>query len=209
MKSITINGITYRFYDHLYAVSRKGLVLRKLESYEPKPRPDGYVSVGRRRLLHRMVATCWCEKPDGANHVHHKNHKRNDNCASNLEWVTPKTHMNEFHADVSRGHSMSDAGKQKLRDMRLGSVTSEETKQKQRAASLRIGCKPPPRKVGTKCSPEAILKMKQNSPNAMQCEVNGILYRSFNEAGAALGEKPHSLRKRCLSKNFPNYRVRE
>jgi hypothetical protein len=156
-----------------------------------------------------MVATCWCDRTEGSNHVHHKNHNKQDNRASNLEWVTPKQHMNDHHEGISRGHSMSEAGKQKLRDFRLGSQASESTKQKQREASIRLGYKPPPRPVGTKCSPDAISKMRDNSPNAMQCEIFGITYKSFSEAGRALGEKPHSLRKRCLSKNFPDYKIRE
>ena len=209
MKSITVGGKTFRFFDHLYAVSRNGEVLRKLNPCVPQQRPDGYVAIGRQRLLHRMVATCWLDKPEGANHVHHKNHNKQDNRASNLEWVTPRQHMNEYHHGISRGHVMSDQGKQRLRELRTGSVTSEETKQKQRAASIRLGCVPPPRPVGTKCSADAIAKMRENSPNAMQCEIFGITYRSFSDAGRALGEKPHTLRKRCLSKNFPDYRVRE
>lgn len=206
MLSITVDGTVYRFFNHLYAVSRSGLVLRKLEPHTPKLRADGYVEIGGRFLLHRVVAECWCDKPEGADHVHHKNHKKADNRASNLEWVTPLRHMNEFHA--GRVHSMSESGKQKLRELRVGSITSEATKQKQREASLRLGCKPPRRPVGMKCSPDAIAKMRDNSPNAMQCEVKGILYQSFSEAARALGEKPHSLRKRCLSKNFPDYRIR-
>jgi hypothetical protein len=117
--------------------------------------------------------------------------------------------MNNYHDGISRGHSMSEAGKQKLRELRLGSQVSEQTKQKQREASIRLGYKPPPRQVGTKCSPDAIAKMRDNSPNAMQCEIFGITYKSFSEAGRALGEKPHSLRKRCLSENFPDYKVRK
>lgn len=208
MKSITINGKTFRFFDHLYAVSRSGELLRQLELYAPHTRPDGYVGVGRHRLLHRMVAACWCDKPDGSIHVHHKNHNKQDNRASNLEWVTPKAHMNEFHVGVSKGHTMSEAGKQRLRELRTGSKSSEETKQKQREATIKLGLKPPPRALGAKCSADSIAKMRQNSPNAMQCEIFGVVYRSFSEAGRALGEKPHTLRKRCLSDNFPDYRVR-
>lgn len=209
MKSITVDGVTFRFFDHLYAVSRNGLVLRKLEPYEPPVRPDGYVSVGRQRLLHRMVAMCWCDKPEGAQHVHHRNHNKQDNRASNLEWVTPKEHLNKYHNDVSRGHSMSEAGKQKLREFRTGKITSEETKQKQREASIRLGCKPPPPRSGVKLSPEVVAKMRANHSKNVQCEVFGIVYRSFTEAALALGERPLSLRKRCLSKNFPDYKTRE
>jgi hypothetical protein len=156
-----------------------------------------------------MIATCWCDKPEGSNHVHHKNHNKQDNRASNLEWLTQRNHLKEHHSDNGRGHLMSDAGKQRLRQLRTGSITREETKQKQREASIRLGCKPPPRQVGTKCSPEAIAKMRDNSPNSMQCEIFGIVYQSFSEAGRALGEKHHTLRKRCLSKNFPDYKIRE
>jgi hypothetical protein len=116
--------------------------------------------------------------------------------------------MSDRHKEIKRGQSMSDAGRQKLRELRTGSVTSEATKQKQREASLRLGSKPPPRPVGTKCSAEAIAKMRANSPNAAACEIHGIAYQSFSEAGRALGIKPHTLRKRCLSENFPDYKVR-
>lgn len=207
MKSITIDGRTYRFFNHLYAVSRNGNIIRNLEPYEPITRSDGYVAIGRQSLLHRMVATCWIEKPEGANHVHHKNHNKQDNCASNLEWVTPKSHMNDYHSGQT--HTMSNAGKMKLRALRLGSKTSDETKQKQRIASIANGAKPPPRPIGAKCDLASIQKMRDNSPNAMQCEIFGIIYKSFSEAGRALGEKPHSLRKRCLSNNFPDYKARK
>lgn len=209
MQSIKVEGTVYRFFDHLYAVSRSGKVLRKLVPYQPVLRPDGYIGIGKQKLLHRVVAMCWCDKPELANHVHHKNHNKADNRASNLEWITPQEHISSHHADSSRGHTMSEAGKQRLRELRLGSVSSEETKQKQREASIRLGSKPPMRPVGTKCSPEAIEQMRLNSPNAMQCEIFGITYLSFSEAGRALGEKPHTLRKRCLSKNFPDYKTRK
>jgi hypothetical protein len=207
MLSVTFEGIEYRFFDHLYAVSRCGKFLRKLEPFTPRSRPDGYQDVGRQRLAHRMVATCWCERPPEARHVHHRNHDRSDNRAENLEWVTPKQHMAEYHPDIARGHSMSEEGKQRLRVLRLGSTTSEETKAKQRAANLRLGIKPPPRPRGTVMDAESRARMSENSPNAKACVVNGVRYASFNEAGKALGEKPHSLRKRCLSLNFPSYQL--
>lgn len=209
MLHVTVDGIEYRFFDHLYAVSRDGLVLRKLLPHKPLRRPDGYLSVGRMRLLHRMVATCWLLRPEGASVVHHKDHNKQNNKASNLEWITQKEHMGDKHPESSRGHKMTDAGKERLRALRLGSVTPEATKQKQREASLRIGAKPPPRPVGTKCTPEAVEKMRANSPNASLCVVHGVIYPSFSAAGRALGERPHSLRKRCLSENFPDYRVLE
>lgn len=207
MLSVEFNGTKYRFFDHLYAVSACGKVLRQLSPYTPIVRPDGYISVGRRRLLHRMVATCWLKKPEHANHVHHRNGLKSDNRAKNLEWVTPKEHMSEYHPHRSRGHSMSEAGRQRLRAMRLGSKTSEATKQKQRDASQRLGLRPPAPIPGSKHKDSSIAKMRENSPNAAACEIGGTVYRSFNQAGEALGIKPHTLRKRCLSANFPSYKL--
>ena len=208
MLNTTFGGIEYRFFDHIYAVSRCGKLLRKLEPYTPTHHPSGYVQAGK-RLVHRMVAACWIDRPDGANHVHHINHIKTDNRAENLEWVSAKTHMGERHEGISRGHSMSEMGKQRLRALRLGSKTSEATKQKQREASLRIGLKPPPRAKGSKVNELSIQRMRENSPNAVACEIEGVRYASFNEAGRALGAKPHTLRKRCLSPNFPSYRLGE
>lgn len=154
-----------------------------------------------------MVAMCWLEPREGATVVHHINHNKSDNRADNLMWLSQREHMADHHNGSSRGHSMSEQGKQRLRELRLGSKTSEATKQKQREAALRLGQRPPPRPVGTKLGPEAIARMRENSPNARACEIDGVAYASFNEAGKALGIKPHTLRKRCLSKGFPSYQL--
>ena len=209
MQSTTYNGIEYRFYDHLYAVSKDGDILRKLEPYTPTKHNFGYLSAGRQRLVHRMIATCWLVKPANANHVHHKNHDKTDNRADNLEWVTPKLHMGVYHRGHLGKYERTAEIREKIRNSRLGTKTSEATKQKQREASFRLGCKPPPRKAGTKCSAESIQKMRENNHNTVGCNVNGIAYRSFSSAGRALGEKPHSLRKRCLSNNFPDYTIND
>lgn len=165
---------------------------------------------GRQRLVHRMVATCWCDRPEGAKVVHHVNHDKTDNRAENLEWVASQSrHMSEHHPDNSLGHKVTDDGKTRLRTLRLGAKASEATKQKQREASLRNGARPPPRAKGSKVSEQALQRMRENSPNAVACEIDGIRYASFSAAGEALGEKLHTLRKRCLSKNFPSYRLGE
>lgn len=208
MRTIIIHkGISYRAYNHIYAASECGrfLKIETLSEYTPKLRPDGYLSVGRQRLAHRIVAACWLDKPAEADHVHHVNHDKADNRASNLEWVTPKEHIGVRHKGAHGKYVRTDVTRQKLRDFRTGLKTDEATKQKQREATLRLGLIPPKRPLGYKCSDDAIEKMRVNSPNARGCMVNGVSYRSFSEAGRALGEKPHTLRKRCLSESFDDY----
>jgi hypothetical protein len=155
-----------------------------------------------------MVATCWCERPERATHVHHINHDKSDNRADNLEWVSPREHMAEKHEGAnSRGHTMSEEGKARLRAIRLGSQTSEETKAKQREAMLRQGIKPPPRQAGAVMDDDFKEKCRQNHGKNTACEVDGVVYRSFSEAARQRGEFKLTVRKRCLSINFPNYRI--
>ena len=206
---IRYNGTEFRAFNKSYAVSRSGQVLklRGLQVIDPHKHPLGYLDVSHTGLVHRMVATCWLEKPEGANHVHHKNRDKTDNRASNLEWVTPKTHLAERHAGEFGHYERTEKTREKLRQYRLGRKHDPETIEKIRKASIALGCKPPPRPVGFKCSDESKALMRQNSPNGTRCEVDGVQYRSFSDAGEKLGLRPHTVRKRCLSKNFETYKV--
>lgn len=215
---IVLDEIEYRHYNHLYAVARDGSVIKvkTLKAARVRVRKDGYREVGhsspRRQggmggLVHRMVAFCWLEKPADAKHVHHIDHDKSNNHADNLEWVSPKQHFTEKHECNFGQYVRTEHHRERLRAYRTGLKTSEETKQKQREAAIRLGLKPPPRLAGTKCSEAAKAKMRLNSPNAQQCEVFGVRYQSFNEAGAALGIKPHTLRKRCISASFDDYKL--
>lgn len=207
MQSTTLNGIEYRFYDHLYAVSRDGHILRKLEPFTPRMRQDGYLAAGRNRLVHRMVATCWVLGEPDKTSVHHKDGDKTNNHADNLEWVSPKKHMTDHHPDVVdrfARYERTEAHKQRLRELRIGAKTSEETKAKQREANLRLGIRPPVQ-YGRKMSESN--KDRLREANQQPCEVDGIQYSSFKAAGEARGERPLTLRKRCLSPNFSNYRV--
>ncbi len=205
MDRIIIDGVEYRRFDHLYSVSADGRFLRNLQPYEPWRLASGYKAVGRRGLAHRIVAECWCPKPEGATDIHHINHDRGDNRSVNLVWLTKAEHMAQ-HPETGR-QPMPDSGKAKLRAYRLGMTTSEATKAKQREAILRLGIKPPPRPIGTKMGDAFSARMSEVSKNRQSCTINGVSYRSFNEAGKALGMKPHTLRKRCLSDSFPDYRL--
>lgn len=208
MDCIVFNGIEYRFFDHIYAVSSCGKFLRNFKHYEPKLRPDGYLSVGRRLLAHRVVASVWLEKPADAHHVHHLNHNKRDNRAINLQWLSRQQHLAEHPEFLQTGKNpKSEATRQKIREARTGSITSETTKQKQREASLRIGSKPPPRAVGTKLAPEVVAKMRLNCGNKQPCEIFGVIYPTMTLAAEALGQKRGTLRKRCLSNNFPDYKL--
>jgi len=204
MNAYIFDGIEYRFFNHLFAVSKCGKILRKLQPHSPKKRRDGYIEVGRHLLLHRVVATCWLPKPEKANHVHHINNDKSDNRAENLEWVTPKIHMAERHAGMNGHYERTAETRDKLRQYRLGKVTSEETKAKQRAALL--GRKRPfiPRAPHTQ---EWKDRMSESHHKNAACEVFGIIYRSFSEAARATRIHRVTLRKRCLSKNFPDYKI--
>lgn len=202
MISIEIDGIPFRFFDHLYAVSRCGKVLRKLQPYTPTQRPDGYLELGRKRLMHRVVAACWLESFDPRKHVHHINGNKADNRAENLECLTAKEHSAEH---PSNGHYVrSPSTREKIRQARLGTVTSEETKAKQRAALL--GRKRP-YFARAAHSAESKAKRSEEHHRNTACRVEGVVYRSFAEASKATGIHRFTVRKRCLSENFPDFEI--
>jgi hypothetical protein len=44
-------------------------------------------------------------------------------------------------------------------------------------------------------------------PRNTRCNVFGVEYRSFAEAAEATGIHRFTIRKRCLSENFPDYKI--
>lgn len=179
MTSFEMDGIEFRFFDHLYAVSRCGKVLRKMAHHEPTPRTDGYLSLGRRRLMHRVVAICWIPNPQNLKHIHHKNGNKADNRADNLEWLSPKEHIGERHPG-SGVYKRTAETRKKLSEWRTGRKDSEATRLI-KAASLAINCPKRP------------------------CMFQGSVYPSVSAAARAAGVLTTTFRVRCRSKNFPDY----
>lgn len=205
--SITIDGIEYRPFDHLYHVSKCGLILKKFKPYSPYPMKAGYLRAGK-RLVHRMVATCWIRPPEKGEQIHHINHNKSDNRVENLEWTSQYKHLVEKHPETLENLKRSSPTKehrQHLRELRLGQKHSPETKAKISASLKKMGHKPAPR-TG-KRSAEEMAKRMDNPIKATACIVNGIKYISFAAASRETGIHRFTVRKRCLSPNFPEYEL--
>ena len=204
MSSFTVDGVEYRAFNHLYAVSRCGKILRKHRPYKPTAHSGGYLRMSN-TLVHRAVAECWMDGFDPAKQIHHINGDKTDNRLENLECLSQSEHMRERHADllaVAGKYERTDEVKAKLRNARLGSVTSDETKAKQRAA---LAGRKRPYFARAPHSEESKQRRSEQHVRNTQCSVAGVVYRSFAAASEATGVHRFTIRKRCLSKNFPDY----
>ncbi len=94
-------------FEGLYEASETGAVRNSRTGYELKPQryPNGYLGVclgrGRRYLVHRLVATAFV-LGDNTLQVNHRNGKRDDNRAANLEWVTCSDNHKHSHRTLNR-----------------------------------------------------------------------------------------------------------
>ena len=182
MLSIQVDGIEYRFFDHLYAVSKCGKVLRKLTDYTPTVRNDGYLALGRQRLMHRVIAACWVPNPTGAKHIHHKNGNRADNRADNLEWIT--------HTDHCKLHDFGHAAPYIRTNESIAKYVAKRT--------------------GMKDSPEAAAVKRAILAKVVPstvCKFQGVTYPSVSAAARFVGIPASTFRVRALSKNFPEYEI--
>jgi hypothetical protein len=185
MISFEVDGIEYRAFNHIYAISSCGKVLRKHKPYEPIMRKDGYTYISRAGLTHRIIAFLWIEKKnEDANDVHHKNGIRSDNRADNLEWISKKEHIGERHKGQIGKYIRTEATKQLMREFRTGMIDNEETKAKKAEILNRFR-------------------------HATICSYKGIQYLSIAAGARAAGFKISTFRFRCLSKNFPEYQIIE
>ena len=99
-----------RAYEQ-YEVSDQGRVRRRRASgyhvLKPLAASNGYRQVclyscgkGRRALIHALVAAAFLgPRPAGAGEINHKNGRKDDNCAGNLEFVTRA--QNRRHASAA------------------------------------------------------------------------------------------------------------
>ena len=181
MSSIFFDGVEYKSFDHLYAVSRCGKVLRKSVPYFYfQHRKDGYIAVGRQRLLHRMVAICWVENQSTGKHVHHKDHNKHNNNADNLEWLSPKAHNQHHNLGQKRSKLWSEESRQKLAAFRRTFKASEESKAKMRANL-------------------------DNVRRQRKCVIDGTEYSSIKDAAKEFNVSRGCIIHRIFSKHFPNY----
>jgi DNA-binding transcriptional regulator YiaG len=105
----------------MYLVSDSGAVFSKKVGRRLKPfrNAKGYLVVYltsgiRTRQVHRLVAECFIRPPRTGEVINHKNFRRADNRAKNLEWCTSEqnTKYSVIHARFPRGES---SWKSKLR----------------------------------------------------------------------------------------------
>lgn len=206
MRTINFDGIDYRVFNASYAVSRCGKVLRKFQPFTPRCRPDGYLCCGH-DLVHRMVMQMWSGEDISRRHIHHINEDKTDNRLENLECLSYHEHLGGRHKEareVAGKYERTPEIREKIRLSKLGKKASAETRAKMSAA--RLGKKRPFFKRAPPNEATRQLRSLQHHFNTA-CRIDGIEYRSFAEAGRILGLKQHTLRYRCLSKNFPNYEI--
>lgn len=87
-------------YDGVYQVSNLGRV-RSVKIKTASQINSGYLKVTLTKngiekpfLVHRLVASLFCENPRGCTTVNHLDENKTNNCADNLQWCTYKENSN-------------------------------------------------------------------------------------------------------------------
>ena len=105
-------------YEGLYQVSNLGRVKSfkhgKEKILKPQKTRCGYLRVclckdchTKRLLVHRLVADAFVPNPQGLETVNHKDEVKNNNTASNLEWMSKKDNLNYGTRNKRVGESLS------------------------------------------------------------------------------------------------------
>ena len=134
-----IPGETWAYvpgYSRLYAVSDLGRAL-SFKRKAPRilalcPESDGYIVVsfskGRRPRsfrLHRVVARCFLSPAPSDRQINHKNGNKQDNRASNLEWVTARENVIHSHrtglTSIGERHHMATLSFDQVKKIRQAS----------------------------------------------------------------------------------------
>lgn len=90
----TVTGCAYK---ERYVITHEGKVysywtkLKKWKEQKPRPHTNGYSRAMinlKDEYIHRIVAKCFIENPEGLTEVNHKDGNKKNNNVENLEWCT-------------------------------------------------------------------------------------------------------------------------
>lgn len=141
-----------------YAISDEGRIMRLSRGMGARPgrmlspiqNRDGYVVVnlkvhGKQKIcrVHRLVGEAFLPNPKNKPQINHKNNDRQDNRASNLEWVTNLE--NASHASDNRllvhgsAHASTKLKEDDVRDIRQRYQNGETLQSLSRAYEITLG----------------------------------------------------------------------